>query len=317
MGTCLNRGNRDKLTLSEYICIHKTEAMRVAGFTIIRNAIQYDYPVLESIRSVLPICDVFYIGLGASEDETAKYLTQLNSSKIRIINSIWDDTLREGGRVLAEETNKVFRQIPGEYDWVFYIQADEVIHERDHSVIVDAMHEYLGNTQVEGLLFRYKHFYGSYHFIAESPKWYRHEIRVIRNTKTIFSYRDAQGFRKEPNQKLRVKSIDAAVYHYGWVKDPIKMQKKYSDFQKLWHDDQWIEQNIVDKQQFEYDRHIESLIPYEDSHPKVMLPRIEKQTWSFDFDPAFTHYTMKNRFRNWVERWTGYRLWEYKNYKKI
>ena len=76
------------------------------------------------------------------------------------------------------------------------------------------------NLLVEGLLFKYTHFYGSYKYVADSRKWYRNEIRIIRNTKNVLSYKDAQGFRKRDNTKLKVKSIDAYIYHYGWVKPP-------------------------------------------------------------------------------------------------
>ncbi len=289
--------------------------MKVAGFTIVRNAVKYDYPVLESIRSILPLCDVFYIGLGQSEDGTKALLDQLESPKIRIIDSVWDDDLRKGGRVLAVETNKVFRQIPAEYDWVFYLQADEVVHEKFYPEIRKAMLKLRDMKRVEGLLFRYRHFYGSYDFFAESDRWYRHEIRIIRNDKDIFSYRDAQGFRKRPNRKLRVKLLDAEIYHYGWVKDPRKMQRKYVDFQKLWHDDRWIEANVVPGEAFPYEAHIEKLSGFTGTHPVVMQKRIAKRNWSFDADPEYRKLSLKNRFRDFVERYTGYRLWEYRNYK--
>ena len=56
--------------------------MKVAGFTIIRNAVKYDYPVVEAINSILPICDAFYVGVGNSEDETKKLIENINSDKI-------------------------------------------------------------------------------------------------------------------------------------------------------------------------------------------------------------------------------------------
>lgn len=44
--------------------------MRVAGFTIIRNILRFDYPFRESILSALPLCEVFFVGLGDSDDGT-------------------------------------------------------------------------------------------------------------------------------------------------------------------------------------------------------------------------------------------------------
>ena len=140
--------------------------MQVAGFTIIRNALKYDYPVIEAITSILPICDVFYIGVGASEDDTRKLIESINSDKIKIIDTVWDDNLRQGGKVLSIETNKVFDQIPKEYDWCFYIQSDECVHEEDLPEIKEAMIRYNNNADVDGLLFEYKHFYGHYKYIC-------------------------------------------------------------------------------------------------------------------------------------------------------
>ena len=155
--------------------------MKIAGFTIIRNAIKFDYPVVEAITSILPICDEFIVAVGNSEDDTLQLIKNINSPKIKIIETIWDDTLREGGKVLAIETNKAFDAISDDVDWCFYIQSDECVHENDLPIIKDAMFQYKNDVSVDGLLFHYKHFYGSYDFIGSSMDWYRHEIRVIKN----------------------------------------------------------------------------------------------------------------------------------------
>jgi hypothetical protein len=122
--------------------------------------------------------------------------------------------------VLAQETDKAFAGVSGDSDWAFYIQGDEVVHEKYLDTIHESMQEYKDDFRVDGLLFKYLHFYGSFDYVGASSKWYKHEIRVIRNDPSIYSYRDAQGFRKGNNEKLVVKPVDAYVYHYGWVKEP-------------------------------------------------------------------------------------------------
>jgi len=225
--------------------------MKVCGFTIVRNAVKYDYPVVESITSILPLCDEFIILAGNSDDSTLDLLRHIDSEKIRIIPGIWDDTLKEGGKVLAAETNKALDLIPEKYDWVFYLQADEVVHEKYHDAIYSSMKHFLDDKKVEGLLFNYTHFYGTYNYVADSRKWYRNEIRVIRNDKSIRSYRDAQGFRKN-GKKLKVKKVDAFIYHYGYVKNPKTMQIKALDFHRLWHDEEWIRNNFKPGELFDY-----------------------------------------------------------------
>ncbi len=73
--------------------------MLISGFTFIRNGNKLNYPFIESIRSILPICDEFVIAIGNSEDETKESILSIGSPKIRIIDTVWDETLREGGKI--------------------------------------------------------------------------------------------------------------------------------------------------------------------------------------------------------------------------
>lgn len=249
--------------------------MKVAGFTIVRNAEKFDYPVKESILSVLPIVDIFIVSIGQSEDNTEGIIRSIPSDKIKIVHSVWDDNLREGGKILAIETNKAKEQIPSDIDWCFYIQSDEVINENDYEKIQQAMKENLHNPDVEGLLFNYYHFFGNYDYIATSRKWYRKEIRIIRNNKDILSYKDAQGFRKLNNEKLKVKETGAYIYHYGWVRHPKAQLEKQKNFHKLWHDDEWVKQHIDEEKILNYKVN-DILEKFNGKHPSVMKDRIEK-----------------------------------------
>ncbi|MCW3085960.1 MAG: glycosyl transferase [Bacteroidetes bacterium] len=289
--------------------------MKVSGFTIVRNAIKYDYPIVEAISSILPLCDEVVVAVGKSEDDTLQLIRSINSPKIKIIETVWDDRLREGGKVLADETNKAFAGIAPESDWCFYIQGDEVIHEKYLPVIKAAMEEYKDDKRVDGLLFNYTHFYGSYDFTGDSRQWYRKEIRVVRNNKAITSYKDAQGFRKN-GEKLNVKQIDAVVYHYGWVKPPEAQQAKQQSFNKLWHDDSWMKKNIPDVNEFDYSQ-IDSLVKFNGTHPQIMQERINRMNWKFSFDPTQKKLTLKLKVLLFIEKKFGWKIGEYKNYKII
>src|ERR1700744_295445 len=164
--------------------------MKVAGFTFIRNAVKNDYPIVEA--------------LGNSDDDTEKLINDINSPKIKILHTVWDDGIREGGAVFAAETDKAFHAIPADADWAFYIQGDECVHEKYLPLIKKEMEDNLNDDHIEGLLFKYLHFYGSYDYYGHSRRWYRREIRILRNDKAIHSYRDAQGFRWN-NRKINVK----------------------------------------------------------------------------------------------------------------
>lgn len=289
--------------------------MKVVGFSFIRNAVKFDYPIVEAIKSILPICDEFIIALGNSEDNTEQLIKSIESDKIKILNTTWNDNLREGGMVLADETNKAFYNIPNDTNWAFYIQGDEIIHEKYLPVIKEAMEKWKDDKTVEGLLFNYTHFYGSYDYVGDSRRWYRKEIRIIRPSKEISSYKDAQGFRIN-NRKLKVKQIDAWVYHYGWVKSPFTQQEKIKYFNSLWHDENWLKKNIAHVDRFDYSN-IDSLKLFNESHPYVMKERIKKINWKFDFDPTKKNFGRKIKLLNKIEKLTGWRIGEYKNYKII
>ncbi len=292
---------------------HDKIPMKVTGFTFVRNAIKFDYPVVESITSILPLCDEFVVAVGNSEDGTRRLIESIASPKIRIIDTTWDDNLREGGKVLALETNKAYAAISLDTTWTFYLQADEVVHEKYHPQIRAAMARWQYDLQVDGLVFDYVHFYGSYDFIGDSRKWYRNEVRIIRCDKRISSWLDAQGFRKE-GRKLIVASANASVYHYGWVKPPANQQAKVESFHKYWHDDSWIEKKVPKTDSFDYSG-IDSLARYTGTHPAVMQSRIERINWEFAYDPSLRRPSLKNRFLHFIEQRTGWRPGEYRNFE--
>ena len=290
--------------------------MKVTGFTIIRNALKFDYPVVEAITSILPICDEFIVAVGNSDDETLQLIKNIGSPKIKIIETVWDDTLRQGGLVLALETNKAFDAISPDTDWCFYIQSDECVHEQYLPAIKDAMLNYKNDKRVDGLLFNYLHFYGNYHHVGNSVQWYHKEIRIIRNDKSIRSYKDAQGFRKTDDSKLNVKQIDAYIYHYGWVKSPKLQQAKQEQFHKMWHDDEWMKKNVISTDEFDYSI-VNTLEPFIGSHPQVFQNRVNTIDWNFTFDKSRVSISLKNKIKLFIQKYTGWKIGEYKNYKLI
>jgi glycosyltransferase involved in cell wall biosynthesis len=289
--------------------------MKICGFTIVRNAIKYGYPVVESIKSVLPVCDEMIVAVGNSDDGTLDLIKSINDKKIIIMETVWDDTLRVGGRVLAAETNKAMDAIPDDYDWCFYIQADEVIHEDSYQTIRSSMEKWLEVPEVEGLLFKYHHFWGTFSYIGINRQWYRNEIRVVRNNKQIRSYRDAQGFRKN-NRKLKVKPLDAYIYHFGWVRSPSVMKEKMKDFSSLYHSDEDLKKEIDRICNFNYEE-IDAVKKFTGSHPAIMKERIEEQEWSVNIDENRFKMSFKDRILFVLERVTGHRFFEYRNYIRI
>ena len=286
--------------------------MKIVGFTIIKDALLNDYPIVEAINSILPVVDEMLVSVGQSDDATLQLIQSIDSPKIRIIESTWDMTLREGGKVLAVETDKAYQQLPPDADWVFYIQGDEVLHEKYHAAVRESCERYASDPKVEGLLFDYLHFYGTYDYVGDSRTWYRREVRIIRKHPDISAFRDAQGFRKGTT-KLRVKPSGGAIYHYGWVKSPAQMKKKMKNVGRFWKDEQEWQQLLQSGEVFDYSQ-FDSLSRFTESHPAVMQGRIARQDWQVDLDLSKKKFDLKDSLLYWFEKKTGKRLFEFRNY---
>lgn len=298
--------------------------MKISGFTFIRNGIKLTYPFVESICSILPICDEMIVVVGKSEDGTREAITNINSPKIVVIDTEWDDSLRSGGKILAQQTDIAFKAISG--DWGFYLQGDEVIHEQDLPAIVSATEKYLDQPQVDGLLFSYYHFYGNYHYIAKpgTRGTYPYETRIVRRNPLIHSFRDAQGFRKQSHtatvparqllsRRLQVKKVDAHIYHYGKVRGPLEELQRSKEFHRLWHDDEWVNRHMANRTAYEYHPDY-PLIRFDQTHPLVMKDRIQHLDWDFLYDPAAVKIPIRHRIMNLLEEYTGFRPFDFRNY---
>ena len=141
--------------------------MKISGFTIVRNAVKFHYPVVASITSILPICDEFIVNVGDSDDGTLELVRSIKDPKIKIIQTVWDMT--QGSAVLSEQTNIAFSHCAG--DWAFYLQTDEVVHEADLPRLRSCMRRYWHDPSVDALRFKWLHFYGSYYRYRIDHGW--------------------------------------------------------------------------------------------------------------------------------------------------
>ncbi len=277
--------------------------MFVSGFTIVRNAILFDYPIIESILSLLPLVDELIVAVGQSRDATRQAVTSIDSPKLRIVDTVWDESARLGGTVLAQQTNLALDECQG--DWCFYLQADEVIHENDYDRIRAAMASNLKRTRVEGLGFRYHHFRASYGI--RDPLPYRFQTRIVRRSAGPRSYGDACGFLVD-GRKPRSASTGAWMYHYGYVKPPPQMTAKMTYFSSLYDGNHVEPAEAMNGEAFEWD--LRTCEAFRGTHPEVMQARIESADWEIPIAgliPRWRNPWFWNRlahkntrtFRNW------------------
>ncbi|MDZ4709520.1 MAG: hypothetical protein SH818_14065 [Saprospiraceae bacterium] len=309
--------------------------MKISGFTFLRNAEKLYYPYVESIQSILDLVDEFVVvlGQGDPDDLTGYRLAQITSPKLKIYHSLWDLEKYPNGAEYGHQTDLAKEKCSG--DWLFYLQGDELIHEKDHPLIRQACSTYLDNTRVEGFVLEYLHFFGDYDHYFKDHCWYKREIRVIRNLPDIHSWKDAQSFRIIPDfkgndyfrikntRKLNCIALPVDVYHYGWVRPPGMIVKKnevvlhnytvpiFQTYHSL----------------FDYGR-IDRCLIFQGDHPSRMAEWILKHDWKnllrYSGPAALNrslmkHEKLKYRVLRFIEEnlLFGYVLGGFNNFKQI
>lgn len=314
--------------------------MKISGFSMVKNATKLYYPIKQAIQSVLPIVDEFVIAIGDcdKDDNTRDEVLSIGSDKVKIIDTVWDIEKFKRGSENAHQTDIAKEACSG--DWLLYLQADEVIHERYLDNIVKSCKQYLDYPKVEGLLFKYKHFWGDYRHYHISHGWYPYEIRIVRNDPDIHSWQSAQSFRRIPNfdgfhyhqekgtSLLNVALIDAYIYHYGWVRPPKLMRNKMKSLETIHHGKEKVDAKFEKvASEFDYGP-LELLGEFKESHPKVMEDWIKKFDWSDKLYQSGTlnpyrekhkHEKFKYRLLTFLEQtfFGGHQIGYFKNYKRI
>jgi hypothetical protein len=298
--------------------------MKISGFSMAKNASKLYYPMRQAIESILPICDEFVVALGDSDedDTTRREIESIGSDKIRIIDTIWDLNKYPRGMENAHQTDIAMKECNG--DWLFYVQADEVVHEKYLPIIEKRCQDLLDDKEVEGLLFHYTHFYGDYSHHHEGHDWYKDEIRIVRNLPDMHSWISAQSFRripsfdgvnyriKEGTHKLKVARVDAHIYHYGWVRPPALMQKKKKSLGTIHHGAKAMDKDYAEKPaEFDYGP-LGRISKFNGTHPAVMKEWIERFDWGNELNYSkkekhqnrekMSHDRLKSRILSWIEQ---------------
>ena len=254
--------------------------LKISAFTFIKNGQILGYPFLQSIQSILPIVDEFVINVGESEDETLKIIQSIDDIKIRIIESKWNDSMADRGYVYGQQ--KMIAQFNCTGDWAFYIEGDEVYHERDIEQIKKSMEMHLNDSNVEALVVNFKHFYGNANTVLNSPGWYRSEARIIKNSIRSYAPDGLFWLILDSNKKgryPRAKRIGVTCNHYGWVRSENQMNLKSSKVQKYWG----ANPVIIDYSQ------MDKLIieEFHGTHPGIIQDWLPKQDGLFITDASY------------------------------
>jgi hypothetical protein len=286
----------------------------LSGFTIVRNAIKLDFPIVPAIRSLLEVCDEVVVNVGKSDDDTRDLVASVHDPRVRILDSVWDFTKKN--EMLSQETLKAMAACRGR--WGIYIQADEVLHEEGARILLEKTREWDGDARVEGLLVRYLHFYGGFDVIATNRRWYRREVRCIRLGKDIRPYQGAQGFRVGPDyRKIRARLTDAVMFHYGWARPARAIREKLEISKTIYP---WSRERSTREQARGYLEWLPLLKPFTGAHPRAAREWVHERTVDPDRRIGPRHFRWEHlRFyaSDWIERRTGARVFEFRNYQMV
>jgi len=286
----------------------------LSGFTIVRNAVTLDYPVVPAIRSMLEACDEVVVNVGDSDDGTRDVVAAIGDPRVRIIDSAWD--FSRGSGVLAVETQRALTACRGR--WGLYVQADEVLHESGAAILRDAVRRCDREPRVEGLLVDYVHFYGDFDTVAANRHWYRREVRCVRLDRDIRSYQDAQGFRVGPElRRVRARATGARMFHYGWARPPASLQHKLAASRAIFPE---AREPVARRQERARLEWTPLLRRFTDTHPRAASEWIAARR-----DPAGAGLAprrlrladVRYYLSDWLERLTGMRVFEYRNYVEV
>ena len=291
----------------------------ISGFTFIKNGLSLGYPFLESAKTIEPLCGEVIINVGFEDveckidDGTYEYLRDnLTSPKFKFIKSWWNPDISSQGLILSEQTNIALSKCRGET--CQYIQGDEAIHEEELATIEKGHKDLIERSDLYGLVFNYIHFYGNTDVYRHTRSVYRREVRAIKNNSNIVSWKDAQGFRFKNGTKISAKLIDARIFHYGWSRPQDVMNKKIESFEKLYHGKDHSQKDL-----FNY-RRIWGLKRFKDKQPEMLKKWVEDNTHEIDILSLPRSYIFGDwdlMVSDFIEKHTGYRIGEYKNYKLI
>jgi hypothetical protein len=288
----------------------------ISGFTFVRNAVKLDFPVVGSIRSLLPACEEVVVAVGKSDDDTLGLIRSIDDPRIRILETEWD--MSRGRAVLADQTDVAMRAC--RHPWGIYIQADEVLADGAAAILRDAVTAADGDARVEGLAVQYTHFYAGFDTIATHRHMYRREVRVVRTgvERGIHSFRDAQGFRVGPDdRRIRARLTAARMLHYGWARSAEAVKAKEEAHAEIFQWSEAKQRRHAAKHHYDW---LPLLKPFPGPHPAPVREWVAARAEEARGAIGPRHFRRKHLAyyaSALVESLTGWRPFEFRNYTLV
>jgi len=200
----------------------------LGGSIFVRNAIELDYCIAESISSLCAVCHKVVVVDAESDDDTVDLLASL-TEKHPNLELVFDVPWECAGNYerLSRIAN-IARECL-QTDWHFMLQADEVIHESSFPFIREAVQQNTFNSY----MVRRLNLFGDLHHCL------RHDItnkpcsdEIIRlATIENEAHSDAESLKVVPAGLSRELLDKITIFHYGFVREDKAMLRKCREMQ--------------------------------------------------------------------------------------
>lgn len=205
--------------------------MKLAGATFIRNGITYDYCYRETIECLLEFCDHVFVVDAGSDDGTCEDIETITSPNLTLIKrpkQEWIATEGKGRTKLCYFTDIALKAADDAgYDYTFYLQCDEIVHERSYPYIREAI-----KSNTSGYLCERINLWGSPYTKLNVPQNRMPcSTQVVRLTQSEHrSYGDAESLAVPI---LNIDWVDKiTMYHMGFVRRREVMKDKVINMQE-------------------------------------------------------------------------------------
>jgi len=193
--------------------------MSISVVFVVKNAIKQGYCFWESLQSCLPFANEIIISEGYSDDDTKHYLRKfidIYSMRVPVLlyQYKWPEKSYHGEAITVVSEEAISR---AKCDWVYYLQADEIIPPETAEYIKNfANNDGFSSDKSGGynsLAFSFNHFIRSW---EPSKEGYKNAIRMIRNGCGHLKG-DAWTFTGDDIVPTYDSFCPKDIFHFAWV----------------------------------------------------------------------------------------------------
>ena len=213
---------------------------------ILRNGIKLGYPFKLAIESLKGLCDEVIVAVDpTSEDDTVSAVQALH---VHVVESVWDMTNHKGfdssgetpKETVVDEITRQTRIVVGaaedrglSTDWIFSLQADEILHPKNHGNL-RRMVTHADANHLTGITLPRLYFYSSLGLIRQ--EWTMPLLRLFRpGCWDADEMSGAMSFVPVGRQGSADMGVTAPIYHYSRMGDPLLIAKRVRNLDTFYH----------------------------------------------------------------------------------